>query len=155
MADIVSTQSRSRMMSGIRSKNTKPEIYLRKGLHARGYRYRLHGKNLPGKPDIIFPKYFAVLFVHGCFWHGHDCHLFKMPKSNIDFWHNKISRNKELDHIVIEKLTAIGWRVGVVWECAIKGKTRLSPDVLFERIEAWLHASHTQLNFEETLPNNI
>ena len=93
MADVVDRKTRSRMMSGIRGKNTRPELLIRKGLHARGFRFRLHDKRLPGKPDLVLPKYSAVIFVHGCFWHGHDCHLFKWPQSRREFWRKKITRN--------------------------------------------------------------
>ncbi|APO69767.1 very short patch repair endonuclease Vsr protein (plasmid) [Rhizobium gallicum] len=125
MADIVTPEVRSRMMAGIRGKNTKPELTLRRGLHAAGFRFRLHDVTLPGKPDIVFPKYRAVLFAHGCFWHGHDCHLFKWPSSRPEFWQAKIHRNREVDALASAALQAAGWRQGIVWECALKGKTRL------------------------------
>lgn len=152
MVDIVDIQTRSRIMASIRGKNTKPEILIRKGLHARGYRYRLHAGNLPGKPDIVFPMYSAVIFVNGCFWHGHDCHIFKVPKSNIDFWQKKISRNKERDAVVAEKLISKGWRVGVIWECAMTGKSRRNIDDLIGLIEAWLHSSGTHLMLQGLSP---
>jgi DNA mismatch endonuclease, patch repair protein len=97
MADIVPKAKRSEMMAGIRGKNTRPEMLVRRALHAHGYRFRLHRKDLPGKPDIVLPKYRAVIFVHGCFWHGHDCHLFKWPKTREDFWIQKIKNNQERD----------------------------------------------------------
>lgn len=125
------------MMAGIRGKNTKPELLIRRALHARGFRYRLHC-DLPGKPDICLPKYRAVVFVHGCFWHGHDCHLFKWPKTRPGFWRAKIARNREVDRLADERLLAEGWRVATVWECAIKGRHRLQmPDVL-DTLQAWL-----------------
>lgn len=120
MADIVSPAVRSRMMSGIKSKNTKPEIILRKQLHGMGFRYRLHDRRLPGTPDMVFPKYHAVIFVHGCFWHGHDCPLFKWPSSNTEFWKNKINSNRKRDVGNKQKLQAANWRVAIVWECAIR-----------------------------------
>lgn len=120
MADIVSPSVRSRMMAGIKSKNTRPEMLIRRQLHGMGFRYRLHSKQLPGKPDIIFPKYHAVIFVHGCFWHGHDCSLFKWPSSNKEFWKNKINSNRERDISNKQKLQAASWRVAIVWECAIR-----------------------------------
>lgn len=124
-------------MSGIRGKNTKPELLIRKALHARGFRYRLHC-DLPGKPDICLPRHRAVIFVHGCFWHGHDCHLFKWPKTRPEFWRAKIARNREVDRLAEERLLADGWRVAAVWECAIKGRHRLQlPDVL-DTLQAWL-----------------
>lgn len=138
MTDIVDSKTRSRMMAGIRCKNTKPELLIRTGLHSKGYRYKLHSKTLPGTPDIVFPKYSAVLFIHGCFWHGHDCHLYRLPKSNVDFWRSKIFRNKELDALHTSQLSTLGWRVGVVWECALKGKNKVNFDYLISSIESWL-----------------
>lgn len=125
------------MMSGIRGKNTKPELLIRKALHARGFRYRLHC-DLPGKPDICLPKHRAVIFVHGCFWHGHGCHLFKWPSTRPEFWKAKIERNLEVDAAAIIKLAAEGWRVGLVWECALKGKERLTLDEIVDLIASWL-----------------
>jgi DNA mismatch endonuclease (patch repair protein) len=137
LADVVDPATRSRMMAGIRGKNTKPELQIRKALHARGFRYRLHC-DLPGKPDMCLPKYRAVVFVHGCFWHGHDCHLFKWPKTRPEFWRAKIARNREVDRLAEGRLLAEGWRVATVWECAIKGRHRLHmPDVL-DTLQAWL-----------------
>ena len=125
------------MMSGIRGKNTKPEIFLRKGLHAEGFRFRIHAP-LPGRPDMVFPKWNAVLFVHGCFWHGHNCHLFKWPSSRPEFWRAKISGNVTRDEANITKLLEGGWRVGIVWECALKGRTRLEPSCAIESCSKWL-----------------
>src|SRR5690606_36892348 len=123
MVDIVSAQDRSRMMSGIKSKDTKPEIQIRQLLHRAGYRYRLHRKDLPGRPDLVLSRYNTTLFVNGCFWHGHDdCDLFRLPKSREDFWKMKISGNKVRDLRKQTELLELGWRVGVVWECALKGK---------------------------------
>lgn len=139
MADIVSAEVRSQMMSGIRSKHTKPELLIRRELHKRGFRFRLHDRRLPGKPDIIFPRYRAVIFVHGCFWHGHNCHLFKMPSSRTEFWQTKIQRNKELDTIAQMALTNLDWRQGIVWECALKGKTKIPLDDVILRCAVWLH----------------
>lgn len=137
MPDVVDAATRSRMMSGIRGKNTKPEMMLRQGLHARGLRYRLHVRDLPGSPDLVFPARKAVLFAHGCFWHGHDCHLFRMPGSRPDFWRAKIERNREVDHRSVEALRQAGWRVGVVWECALKGRTRLDLDTVLDACALW------------------
>jgi DNA mismatch endonuclease (patch repair protein) len=145
MADIVSAEVRSRMMSGIRSKDTKPELMLRRGLHATGFRYRLHDRRLPGAPDMVFPGHRAVLFAHGCFWHGHDCHLFRWPASRKEFWEAKIKRNCEVDVATRQALAAVGWRLGVVWECALKGRTRLPfPDVL-ETCVMWLRSDEPAL----------
>lgn len=121
MADIVPRHVRSRMMSSIRSRDTKPEMKLRKALHARGFRYRLHDARLPGKPDLVFPRYHAVLFVHGCFWHRHGgCKYATIPSSNVGFWRTKLEKNVVRDGRVIEALRADGWRVGIVWECLFK-----------------------------------
>lgn len=138
MADIVTPEVRSRMMAGIRGKDTKPELTLRRGLHAAGFRFRLHDRTLPGKPDIVFPKYRAVLFAHGCFWHGHDCHLFKWPSSRPDFWQAKIHRNREVDALASAALHEAGWRQGIVWECALKGKARLPIETVLAECASWL-----------------
>lgn len=140
MADIVTPEVRSRMMAGIRGKNTKPELTLRRGLHAVGFRFRLHDRTLPGKPDIVFPKYRAVLFAHGCFWHGHDCHLFKWPASRPDFWQAKIHRNREVDALASAALEIAGWRQGIVWECALKGKARLPIETVLTECATWLQS---------------
>lgn len=114
------------MMAGIKGKNTKPEITVRKLLHEAGFRFRLHRKDLPGKPDIVLPRYRTAVFVNGCFWHGHEnCHLFRLPKSREEFWQEKISGNIARDRQKHDELLASGWRVLVVWECALKGKNRL------------------------------
>ena len=138
MADVVSVEVRSRMMAGIRGKNTKPEMIVRRGLHARGFRYLLHDRRLPGKPDLVFPKHRAVIFVHGCFWHGHDCHLFKWPKTRKGFWRKKIERNREIDEGAIAALAGAGWRICVIWECALKGRTRLVNAAVLRRCSLWL-----------------
>jgi len=134
MTDVVDAATRSRMMSGIKGKNTKPEIQTRKALFRKGYRYRLHDKNLPGKPDMVLKKYNTVIFIHGCFWHGHDCHLFKWPKTRPAFWKKKIGRNREKDLEVTAQLKAAGWKIITVWECALKGKDRYSLDIVTDRI---------------------
>lgn len=121
MVDIVDSATRSRMMSGIRGRNTKPEILIRSLLHRHGFRFRLHVSDLPGKPDIVLPRYHAIIFVHGCFWHGHDCSLFKWARTRPDFWREKIGRNQANDNRVKAALLADGWRVGIVWECALRG----------------------------------
>lgn len=111
MTDIVDRLTRSRMMSGIKGKDTKPELIVRRELHKRGYRYKLHDNTLPGKPDVVFPKYKAIIEVHGCFWHKHDCHIFKWPKSKQEFWKAKILGNVARDQKNIAKLNTKGWRV--------------------------------------------
>ena len=127
-------------MAGIAGKNTKPEMVLRRGLHRLGLRFRLNDARLPGRPDLVFPKHRAVLFAHGCFWHRHECHLFKWPQSRIAFWREKIESNRERDLLTLKALEAAGWRVGVVWECAMKGRTKLPLAEVFEKCEIWLRS---------------
>ena len=138
MADIVAPDVRSRMMAGIRGRDTKPELLLRRGLHRAGFRYRFHVRGLPGKPDIALPKYRAVIFAHGCFWHGHNCDLFRWPASRPEFWRTKITGNTTRDIKVKEDLTAAGWRVLTVWECALKGPGRLEIEDVIVRCAKWL-----------------
>lgn len=140
MADVVSPQKRSEMMSGIRGKNTQPEYLIRKALYKRGYRYRLHAKKLPGKPDLVLHKYKAVIFIHGCFWHGHDCHLFKWPQSRTDFWRTKINKNRANDDKALDALKSTEWRTLVIWECALKGKERLDLNHILDLVTHWLHS---------------
>jgi DNA mismatch endonuclease (patch repair protein) len=113
------------MMSGIRGTNTKPELAIRRGLHAAGFRYRLHAKDVPGRPDIVLPRYRAAIFVNGCFWHGHDCHLFRLPGTREEFWQDKINRNRQRDAEVEAVLAAAGWRRLTIWECALRGRTKI------------------------------
>ncbi len=125
MTDVHTPQQRSYNMSRIKGKDTKPEMIVRKFLHARGFRYRLHNKDLPGKPDIVLPRYRTVIFVHGCFWHGHEgCRYFILPKTKTEWWETKINGNKERDQRNLEALRASGWRVIVVYECELKPKVR-------------------------------
>lgn len=138
MPDIVDAETRSRMMSGIRGKNTKPELLIRKGLHARGFRYRLHSGKVTGKPDLVLPRFNAVIFVHGCFWHSHDCHLFRMPSTRPEFWQAKLERNRQRDDEVRSALRAAGWRILVIWECALKGRTRLDLKAVLDDAAAWI-----------------
>lgn len=138
MTDIVDPQKRKFMMAGIRNKNTSPEMMIRRALFARGYRYRLHQKSLPGNPDLVLPKYKAAIFINGCFWHCHDCHLFKWPQTRKAFWEKKISSNKTRDEQNRFALLLGGWRILVVWECALKGKRRQDPVALIAAVESWL-----------------
>ena len=126
------------MMSGIKGKDTKPELVVRKSLFAKGFRYRLHDTRLPGKPDLVFPKYKAVIFIHGCFWHRHDCHLFKWPSTRPEFWRAKITRNTEVDKANYQSLSEMGWRILTIWECALKGKTRKPIDAVAKAAAHWL-----------------
>lgn len=119
MSDIFSFQKRSDIMSKIGGKNTKPEILVRKFLFSKGFRYRINVKTLPGKPDIVLPKYKTVIFINGCFWHGHNCKKGKLPSSNIDFWREKISNNKSRDDKNSDLLIKLGWKVIIIWQCEI------------------------------------
>ena len=148
MVDIVSKTTRSKMMSNIKGKNTVPEILIRRALHKRGFRYRLHDKKLPGKPDMVFPKYKAVIQVHGCFWHRHNCHLFKWPSTRKRFWKEKISSNVERDTRNLMKLNQSGWRTLIIWECALKGRYRLTEVGVIDKTVLWLYSD--QPGFEIT-----
>lgn len=130
--DRLTPEKRSWNMSRIRSKNTKPELYLRRALHGMGFRYRLHEKKLPGSPDLVFPKYKAVIFVHGCFWHRHGCKQATTPSTRKQYWEEKFKGNIERDERNIQSLKDLGWRVMVVWECELK---RLE---LLEEIKSFL-----------------
>lgn len=135
MADIVDPATRSRMMSHIRGKDTKPEILLRKALFRRGFRYRLNAKELSGKPDIVFPKWNAVVFVHGCFWHRHTgCRYTTTPATRPEFWDEKFRRNVERDQENLENLHQAGWRTAIVWECSL----RQNPDKVSLEVAQWL-----------------
>jgi DNA mismatch endonuclease, patch repair protein len=138
MPDVFPAAVRSRMMAGIRAKDTKPEMLVRKGLHAMGFRYRLHDRKLPGKPDLVFPKYRAVIFVNGCFWHGHECPAFRWPKSRDEFWREKIGRNRANDILNREKLEVLGWRHFTVWECSLRKQSDKAKSRTFSICKKWL-----------------
>lgn len=142
--DVVDKATRSRMMSGIRGTNTHPEILVRRALFGEGLRYRLHVNTLPGKPDIVLAKHRAVVLVHGCFWHGHGCALFKWPATRQVFWKRKIHRNQERDRDVCAELVARGWRVLEIWECALKGPQRRDPSKVGSAAARWVrgHRKH-------------
>ena len=126
--DTVSPEKRREIMRSIKGKDTLPELRLRKRLHNLGFRFRLHRRDLPGKPDVVLPKYRSVVFVHGCFWHGHQCKIGsgdRKPKSNVNYWHTKLLRNTKRDDEHCLALDALGWRVIVVWECETKDSTAL------------------------------
>lgn len=110
-------------------------------LHRRGFRFRLHARDLPGHPDIVFPRFHAVVLVHGCFWHGHDCPLFRLPGTRREFWEAKIARNRLNDSRNARALADLGWRVATVWECALRGKSRMTPDAMADALAQWLHGS--------------
>ena len=129
--DVLSRERRHHVMSQIRGKDTRPEMLIRRGLHRLGLRYRIHQKTMPGTPDLVFTKYRVVVFVHGCFWHGHSCPLFKWPKTRASFWKTKINRNRERDREALMEIDKDGWRTLVIWECSLKGKNKKPlPEVL-------------------------
>ena len=134
MTDVVDVETRSRMMSNIRSKNTSPELLIRKALHARGFRFRVHAKNLPGTPDLVLSKYKAAVFIHGCFWHGHRCHYFKVPQTRQEFWLEKIGKNQARDEQQIASLRAQNWRVLTIWECAVRSMKKQKTPLLIDQI---------------------
>ncbi len=149
MVDVLTPAQRQLNMSRIRARDTKPEMILRRGLHAKGLRFRLHRKDLPGRPDIVFPSRRAVILIHGCFWHGHGCALTKVPQTNSEFWKSKIQRNIERDRQSTSKLQETGWRVLVIWECLTRGPRRLSVDEIIARSVAFLNepeASYLELS---------
>ena len=147
MSDIVDQATRSRMMAGIGGKNTKPELLLRRVLHARGLRFRLHDRKLPGTPDIIFRRFQAVCFVHGCFWHRHTgCPYATNPATRPDFWQGKFRGNVERDRRTKRRLREAGWRVATVWECALRKE---GPDITARALERWLRS--TESEFETTM----
>ncbi|WP_367646976.1 very short patch repair endonuclease [Ruegeria arenilitoris] len=148
LADVHDRQTRSRNMAAIRGEDTKPELIIRRGLHARGFRYRLHGRKLPGRPDLVLPKYQAVIFVNGCFWHGHQCPLFKWPKTREEFWRNKIGGNVARDQKNFAALQAADWRVATVWECALKGKGRQNVADVIDTLSQWLSCGDAELDIE-------
>jgi DNA mismatch endonuclease, patch repair protein len=138
MADVLTPEQRRRNMSRIRGRDTKPEMFVRRGLHAGGFRYRLQDRQLPGRPDLVFPRYHAVIFVHGCFWHGHDCPMFKLPTTRREFWDAKIASNRSRDERTTTSLLESGWRVATVWECSLRGPSRLPEDEVLRRCQAFL-----------------
>lgn len=131
-------------MSGIRGKDTTPEKLIRSGLHRLGFRFRLHDRNLPGRPDLVFPSRRAVIEVRGCFWHGHDCHLFRWPRTREDFWRSKITANIERDERNRSALANAGWRVAVVWECQIKGKKRRPLEEVLSELGCFLKSDQQE-----------
>lgn len=145
MADIVDAATRSRMMAGIRGKNTSPELLVRRLLHRAGFRFRIHVRTLPGKPDVVLRKHRAVILVHGCFWHGHSCHLYRLPGTRTEFWSRKIARNQANDTRTVTALRKVGWRVAEVWECALRGKQRLPVETVSARLERWLRSASPRL----------
>jgi len=132
-------------MAAIRGSHTKPELLVRRALHAAGLRYRLHAKHLPGKPDLVFPRHRAVVFINGCFWHQHDCHLFRWPATREEFWRTKIGRNVDNDAKAVASLREADWRVATVWECALKGRTRPDFSVAMLDLATWIRSSENTM----------
>jgi len=146
VADVVDKQTRSRMMAGIRGKNTKPEIALRKALHAMGFRFRLHDKRLPGRPDIVLPKWKVAIEVHGCFWHRHEgCRYSSTPATRSDFWAEKFAANVARDRRNLEQLLEEGWRTAVVWECWLREKDISG---LIGELSAWIRSDDSEFGGE-------
>jgi DNA mismatch endonuclease (patch repair protein) len=143
MADRVDPAIRSKMMSSIRCRDTEPERIIRKLLHSRGFRFRLNSNKLPGKPDLVLPKYSAVIFVHGCFWHGHNCKYFRLPSSRRLFWEKKIESNRQRDMATSKTLREMEWRVIEVWECAIRVKSPKEIQKVGDSIANWLTGNST------------
>jgi DNA mismatch endonuclease (patch repair protein) len=144
MADIVDKNTRSRMMSGIRARNTLPEMRLRRALHARGFRYRLHRRELPGTPDIVLARYNAVVLVHGCFWHRHvGCRYATNPSTRPEFWKQKFGKNVKRDVAQLEALLALGWRVATVWECALRNPEQI--EMTSAALEGWLKSKRRSI----------
>lgn len=134
--------TRSEIMSRVKGKDTKPELVIRRALFARGYRYRLHDRRLPGKPDIVLKKYNAVIFINGCFWHGHKmCRRSKLPSTRKEYWRTKIERNVERDQESIKSLSDSGYRILIIWGCGLEGKNRLPFNELMDEVERWLHGN--------------
>lgn len=141
--DTVDKETRSRIMSAVKCKNTGPELSLRKAIHRRGLRYRLHDATLPGTPDIIFPQFHALIFVHGCFWHSHGCKASTKPETRREFWNEKFIANQERDARKINALLNLGWRVMIVWECTIKAGRSCGLDDLSTEVMRWLKSEET------------
>lgn len=145
MADILSPSDRSRLMSRIRGRDTGLEVRVRRVLHSLGFRYRLGSRDVPGKPDLVLARYRAAIFVHGCFWHGHDCVLFRVPKTRPAFWKQKIEGNRARDQTVAKQIAARGWRQCVVWECSVRGLGDVALESVGRRIAIWLSGPASEL----------
>ncbi|MGO7215551.1 very short patch repair endonuclease [Rhizobium ruizarguesonis] len=148
MADIVDPETRSRMMASVRSKDTKPELELRRALHAHGFRYRLHSKVIKGMPDLVLPKFRAVILVHGCFWHRHfACRYATMPATRTDFWHAKFDANVARDAAVRTMLLDAGWRLATIWACALRKPHQVAETA--DLLVNWLRSSSSDLEIGE------
>lgn len=139
--DTVDGETRTRIMASVRREDTRGELRIRKALHARGLRFRLHAKELPGTPDIVLPRHRTVVMVHGCFWHGHDCHLFRLPRTRRAFWQEKVERNRRRDADVRNALISAGWRCLTVWECALHGREKLEFGPMMDEVATWIRSA--------------
>jgi DNA mismatch endonuclease, patch repair protein len=142
MADVLTPEQRRLNMSRVRGRDTKPEMQIRRGLHSRGLRYRLQVSALPGKPDLVFVKHRTAVFIHGCFWHAHGCALSKLPATRRDFWRKKLEGNVARDQNAISALQAAGWRVLVIWECALRGPNRLNASEAIDLAAGYIRDVH-------------
>lgn len=152
MPDTVEPRVRSRIMARIRGKDTAIERLIRVRLHALGFRYRLHDKRLVGRPDLVLPKCRALILIHGCFWHGHSCHLFRWPSTRPRFWRSKILGNRSRDRRNMRTYAKAGWRVAVVWECALRGADSRTVDRIAEQIANWLSRGRGNLLIPKKVP---
>lgn len=150
MTDIVNSSTRSSMMSGIKAKNTKPEMTVRSALFACGYRFRLHRKDLPGNPDVVLTRHKTIVLIHGCFWHLHrNCKFAKIPSTRTEFWKTKLANNARRDEIAIQKLIEQGWRVLTVWECYLKATSK---ETLKAKLKEWISGTETSGEFSALPP---
>lgn len=138
LPDVVDRKTRSRMMSGIRSRNTRPELTIRSELHKLGYRFRLHSAKVPGHADLVLPGFRVAIHIHGCFWHGHDCSIFKRPGTRRKFWSSKFRRNRKRDKVVVRKTLDAGWRHLTLWECAFRGPDQIGLNEAMARVVKWI-----------------
>ena len=145
MTDVHTPAQRRFNMSRIRGKDTKHEMLVRRGLYSRGMRYRLHDRKLPGSPDLVFSQFKAVIFVNGCFWHAHNCALSELPATRQNFWKNKLEGNAERDRKAIEALQLAGWRVLVIWECALRGRAKQAEDDVMNIASSEIRSGAQQL----------
>ncbi len=138
MTDVLTPDQRRMNMSRIRGRDTRPEMLIRRGLHSRGFRYRLHDRTLPGRPDLVFPQFRTAVFINGCFWHAHGCALSKLPATRQDFWRTKLQSNAVRVRKAIDALRAVGWHVLVVWECALRGPRRKKDESVLDTVAAYI-----------------
>lgn len=148
MVDVLTKEQRYLNMSNIKGRDTKPEILIRRGLHARGLRFRLNVKTLPGSPDLVFPRHRVAVFIHGCFWHGHDCPMFHLPETRREFWYRKIVATKVRDAKAEEELFNMGWRVLTIWECSTRGKMRLPRQSLLDRCADFIYSDEKKFTLQ-------